>query len=135
MADLSLAQVIARIEQSLDDFLVTVSPDFGSFSVEEYAERKQRFRADLDACLILLRQQQPEREEWWRRQWEGMKERAEQAEELLRQQQGWQPGEVEARFSDLISTELENYAQKVAKRALRKALSGKIAERSDADNT
>lgn len=43
--------------------------------------------------------------------------------------------EVEARFAELISTELDHYAQKIAKRVLRKALGGKIAERSSADNT
>jgi len=36
---------------------------------------------------------------------------------------------LEARFAELISTELDHYAQKIAKRVLRKALSGKIAER------
>jgi hypothetical protein len=43
--------------------------------------------------------------------------------------------DVESRFSELIATELDHYAQKIAKRVLRKALGGKIAERSSADNT
>lgn len=46
---------------------------------------------------------------------------------------GWQ--KLETKFSELISTELDHYAQKIAKRVLRKALGDKIAERSSADNT
>lgn len=38
--------------------------------------------------------------------------------------------DIEAKFAELISTELDHYAQKIAKRVLRKALGGKIAERS-----
>lgn len=37
--------------------------------------------------------------------------------------------DIEERFAKLISTELDHYAQKIAKRVLHKALGGKIAER------
>jgi hypothetical protein len=51
MADLSLAQVIIRIEQIRDDF-------------RKYSSAGQSWEAEaLDACLILLRQQQEQQQE------------------------------------------------------------------------